>query len=158
MAQTDMETLYREYGEKVLGYLISRVNDRYLAEDLRSEVFLKICEKIDTFDPQKASVSTWIFTITRNTLTDAYRTRRIHEEIPEDLATESTVEEEVCTAETLDTLADALESLDERERDIIIMRYYSGKTLTEIAEKIGVSYSYIKILHNKALEALKERL
>ena len=51
-----------------------------------------------------------------------------------------------------------LEKLDERARDIIILRYYSGFKLTEIAEKLDISYSYVKLLHNNALENLKNYL
>lgn len=148
--------IYQEYQNKVLRYLQGKVNDSYLAEDLCADVFLKVYEKLDTFDETKASVSTWIFTIARNTLTDYFRTRRVHEEIPEDLSEGSSIEEDLCNDEQLETLADALQSLDERERDIIIFHYYNHITLTEIAEKIGISYAYVKVLHNKALSKMKK--
>lgn len=148
--------IYQQYQNKVLRYLQGKVNDSYLAEDLCADVFLKVYEKLDTFDETKASISTWIFTVARNTLTDYFRTRRVHEEIPEDLSEGSSIEEELCNNEQLETLADALQSLDERERDIIIFHYYSHITLTEIAEKIGISYAYVKVLHNKALSKMKK--
>lgn len=147
--------IYEEYGAKVLNYLLSRVNNRVLAEDLRSDVFLKIDEKLDTYDPQKSSLSTWIFTIVRHTLIDHYRTRRVMEEIPETMPAEDDVEESVCTGDHLETLAQALKQLDERERDIIILHYYSGQTLKSIAERLGISYAYVKLLHNKALAQMK---
>lgn len=147
--------IYSSYYKKELSYLNGKVNDSFLAEEICSDVFLKVFEKLDTFDETKASVSTWIFTITRNTLTDYFRTRRVFSEIPEDLPAESDIEEAYCQEEMLETLADALESLSERERDLIILHYYSGKTLKETAEQMGISYAYVKILHNKALAAMK---
>ncbi len=151
--------IYEKYYPKVLSYINGKVNKHHLAEDLCSDVFLKIYEKIDTFDEKKASVSTWIFTITRNTLTDYYRTRKISGgEIPEYLDDGISLEDEVCNDEMLDILADALEKLDERERDIIVFHYYSGKTLKEIADIIGISYSYTKLLHNNALSHMKKFL
>lgn len=147
--------LYENYHKKVLSYLNGKVMDLYLAEDICSEVFLKVYEKLDTFDDTKASLSTWIFTITRNTLTDYFRTRRVFSEIPEDLPVDSDIEEEYCRSEMLETLASALESLPERERDLIILHYYSGKTLKEVALYLDISYAYVKILHNKALAAIK---
>lgn len=147
--------IYGDYSKKVLSYLRGKVNDSFLAEELCSDVFMKVYEKLDTFDETKASISTWIFTITRNTLTDYFRTRRVFSEIPEDLPAESDIEENYCRTEMLETLADALEALPERERDLIILHYYSGKTLREIAEQLGISYSYVKILHNKALASMK---
>lgn len=149
--------IYQTYQPKVLSYINGKVNDYYLAEDLCSDIFMKIYEKIDTFDETKASVSTWIFTITRNTLTDYFRTRKISGgEIPETMSDDTSLEDDVCNEETLDTLADALEQLDERERDIVILHYYSGLTLKEISSKMGISYSYIKLLHNNALSRLQK--
>lgn len=148
--------LYNKYQKKVLSYLNGKVNNITLAEDLCADVFLKVYEKLDTFDEEKASISTWIFTITRNLLTDYFRTRKVYDEIPEELSDSSSIEENLCNEEMLDTLATALEKLDERERDIIIFHYYSGMTLTAIAERMGISYAYVKVLHNKALSNMKK--
>lgn len=148
--------LYIKYQKKVLSYLNGKVNNITLAEDLCADVFLKVYEKLDTFDEEKASISTWIFTITRNLLTDYFRTRKVYDEIPEELSDSSSIEENLCNEEMLDTLATALEKLDERERDIIIFHYYSGMTLTAIAERMGISYAYVKVLHNKALSNMKK--
>lgn len=149
--------IYTQYSVKVRGYIYNKVNDSFLAEDLCADVFLKVFEKIDSFDETKASISTWIFTITRNTLIDYYRTRKVSNEIPEDLASEDSIEEEVCNNEMLSALAAALEKLEERERDIIILHYYQGETLKVVGEKLGISYAYVKILHNKALAELKKK-
>ena len=148
--------IYQQYRNKVLRYFNGKLTDNYLAEDLCADVFLKVYEKLDTFDENKASFSTWIFTVARNTLTDYFRTRKIYEEVPENLPDGSSVEDEICNEEQLETLADALETLDERERDLIIFRYYSGMTLTAISERMGISYAYVKVLHNKALSQLKK--
>ena len=150
--------LYQEYHSKVLGFLRGKTGNVQLAEDLCSEVFIKIFDKIDAFDPDRASLSTWIFTITRNRLTDYFRTRRVFSEIPETMPDDSSVEEEICSRESLDALADALEKLNERLRDIIILRYYSGRTLKEIAERMNISYAYVKVLHNKGLAELRKNL
>lgn len=51
----------------------------------------------------------------------------------------------------LEMLATALERLEPRLRDIVVFRYYKGMKLTEIGQSMGISYAYIKVLHNKAL-------
>ncbi len=152
----DKEQLYIDYHSKVCGYMLSKLSNEQLAKDLAADVFIKIYEKLDSFDDSKASLSTWIFTIARNTLTDYFRTRKVLEEIPEAQADGSCIEDDICNAEMLETLADALEALDERERDIIIARFYKGKTLTEIAEQMCISYSYVKVLQNKAFDKMKK--
>lgn len=150
------ENIYRDYYDKVYGYICSNINNAATAEDLTADVFVKIYEKLDSFDEGKASLSTWIFTITRNKLTDYYRTRRVFTEIPETLDDGSSIEDDVCNAEMLEALADALETLEERERDIIILRFYKGMTLAEIAKQMDISYSYIKVLQNKAFGAIRD--
>lgn len=151
----DKDKIYRDYQGKVYGYILSKVNSPQDAEDIAADVFLKVYEKLDSFDESKASLSTWIYTITRNSLTDYFRIRKVFTEIPEIIEDDISVEEEICNAEMLETLADALESLDERERDIIILRFYTGKTLKEIAGNMGISYAYVKVLQSKALAVLK---
>lgn len=150
--------IYENYYQKVLRYIISKVNDTYLAEDLCSDIFLKIYEKYDSFDPGKASLSTWIYTIARNSLTDYYRSRRVFEEVPEDIESKESLEDDICSDETLNELAAALEKLDERAQNLIILRYYSNCTLKDIGQRLGISYAYVKILHNKALGELRKAL
>ena len=154
----DKEKIYRDYHGKVCGYIRSKINSAQDAEDLAADVFVKVFEKLDSFDESKASLSTWIYTITRNTLTDYFRTRRVFDEIPETLEDGTSVEDDVCHAAMLELLANALEILDKRERDIIILRYYSGRTLKEISAQMGLSYSYVKALQNKAFEKMKKYL
>ncbi|MCQ2423943.1 MAG: sigma-70 family RNA polymerase sigma factor [Clostridia bacterium] len=155
VTDTRKEEIYREYYKKVYGYILSKINNATNAEDLTADVFLKVFEKIDTFDETKASVSTWIYTITKNTLIDYYRTRRTFDEVPETEEDGSSVEDEVCNSEMLELLARGLEALDEREREIVVLRYSSGKTLREIAAQMGISYAYVKILQNKAFAHLR---
>ena len=67
------QEIYEEFYQKVLSYIRSRVGDAYTAEDLTSDVFFKCYKNIDRYDPEKAAVSTWVFTITNNTLKNHYR-------------------------------------------------------------------------------------
>lgn len=152
------EKIYEDYRQKVFSYILSKVQNSDLAEDLCQNVFLKIYEKADTFDETKASVSTWIYTIARNTLTDYYRTRRVTSEIPETIQSEQSTEDEVINGEMMERLADALSQMDERMRDVIILRFYDGKTLREIADNMGISYAYVKVIQNKAFAFLRSFL
>lgn len=64
-------------------------------------------------------------------------------------------EGDVCDAEMLKLLTKALEALDERERDIIVFRYYFNKQLKEIAAQTGILCAYVRVLHNRALQNLR---
>lgn len=152
----DTEKIYRDYHGRISGYIRSRISSEQDAEDIAANVFVKVFEKLDTFDESKASLSTWIYTITRNTMTDYFRSRKVFFEIPETIEDDYSVEEEICNAEMLEALANALETLDERERDIVILRFYSGRTLKEIAKMMNISYAYVKVLQNKAFVSIKK--
>mgnify|MGYP004444607617 FL=1 len=154
----DRERVYLDYRDKVRRYISGKVRNIHDIEDLTSDVFVKVYEKLEKFDGEKASVSTWVYTITRNTVIDFYRTNKTCEELPETLVSDDGVDENVIKEESLSELCDALESLDERSRDLIIFHYYKGLTLKEIAEKMSISYSYANLLHNNALAKLKDFL
>ena len=153
------EEIYIEYKDKVFGYVKNHVNSVEDAEDITSDIFVKIYSKLDTYDESKASISTWIYSMTSNTVIDFYRTNHIHSEIPEDLTDEgSSIEDEVLTGETLELLANGLEQLPEELRDIIILRYYKGLTLQEVSDVMKLSYGVTKLRHREALGKLKEFL
>lgn len=145
------EDLYQIYYPKVSGYIHGKVENHYDAEDLTSQVFLKVYQKLDTFDSAKASLSTWIYTITRNTVTDFFRARRISVPLEEYMLGEAPAPND----EALETLADALMTLKEKERDLIALHYYKGITLKEAAEKMQMSYINAKVIHKKALSSLR---
>ena len=138
-----------------MGYIAARVQRRADAEDLCADVFEKAFRKRDAFDESKASISTWIFTITRNTVIDYFRKTRPTEEPDENLASDDEVDEHLLSQETLSELATALNKLPEELQDIIVLMYYDGKPMTEVATMMGLSYGAIKLRHQKALSMLK---
>ena len=147
------DSLYREYRGKVAAYISSRVDSREDAEDLCQEVFMKVYSSAESYDSSRAGVSTWIFTITRNTVIDYLRAKKDTAELPAELADETTL-----TNKTFDALADAVCSLPQQQRDIIVLRYYNGLSLKEIAAMMGISYGMVKLRHKNALEFLRGRL
>ena len=157
----DAESIYLEYYPKVLQYLTNRMGNVHDAEDMAQTVFLKVYSKLDTFDAEKSSLSTWIFNITRNTLIDhqRYMSLRIHEEIPETMADDSPdMLDTLIMEQEQERLADALSSLTQEEQDLIILHYYNEYTLLKVAEVMRKPYGQIKRLHMKALQKLKFRL
>lgn len=156
MNTPEWENIYDLYSGKVMGYIAARVQRRADAEDLCADVFEKAFRKREAFDESKASISTWIFTITRNTVIDYFRKTRPTEELDENLASEEEIDEGLLTQETLSELAAALVKLPEELQDIIVLAYYDGKPLTEIAGLMRLSYGAVKLRHQKALVQLKK--
>ena len=155
MNAPEWEKIYDQYSGKVMGYIAARVQRRADAEDLCADVFEKVYRKSDAYDESKASISTWILTITRNTVIDYFRRTRPTEEPDENLASDEEVDEGILTQETLSELAGALTKLPDELQDIIVLMYYDGKPMTEIAALMGLSYGAVKLRHQKALGMLK---
>ncbi len=145
------EKIYAEYFEKVTGYIRSHIENDQDREDIASEVFLKVYAKLDSYDERKASLSTWIYIITKNTVIDYYKSRKSCDPLTESIA----AEEKRDMDSALDDLADALAQLGERERDLIILHYYSGYTLKSVADMMNISYIYAKVIHKNALNELR---
>lgn len=154
MTEKEKTKLYEDYHLKVRNFILSKVNNFPLAEDLTSEVFVKVYSNIEKFDSTKSSLSTWIFTITRRHLIDYYRTRKVNVELNENIAIE--IDESICTEDNLDCLKNGLKNLDQRLKDIIVLHYFKKMTLKDVAIKMGISYAYVKILHAKALISLRK--
>ncbi len=149
------EEVYKEYEVKVRTYVRSRVGNPYDVDDLCSEVFLNVMKGRASFSGEPKAVSSWIYMITKRTVAMFYRSHRQSFEIPEDMTDDTDIEGQMIDAESLDLLADALEKLEIRLRDIIILHYYNEKSLKDIAALMNMSYPNVKILHKKALNNLK---
>ena len=154
----DLEQIYTAYYRKVMGYISSRVRSHADAEDLCADVFEKIQRKLADYDQEKAAISTWVFTITRNTVIDFFRRSRPGDELDENMSDDTEVDENLLQNENLSELAQALRKLPQQMMDIIVLRYYDGKPLTEIATMMGLSYGAVKLRHQNALIMLREMM
>ncbi len=152
------EQLYREYHGKVYGYVYLRLRNHADAEDLTSDIFAKIVEKLDTFDPEKASYSTWIFTITKNRVISHFRQHRETEDIDElVIADDSDSPPDIAMMkERSAVLAEGLSQLSQKDRDIILARYYCEHSFREIGERLGMTEANARVAHARALKKLKE--
>ncbi len=158
MSAPELEQIYAAYSGKVMGYIMARVQHRADAEDLCADVFEKVFRRIDEYDQEKASLSTWIFTITRNTLIDHFRKSKPTEELDENLSDDTAVDASMLERETLGELAAALNQMPQELRDIVVLLYYDRKPMTEIAKLMHLSYGAVKLRHQKALTLLKRLL
>ena len=102
-------------------------------------------------------LSTWIYTIVHNTVVDYFRTHRQH--VSYDDAVNVGLLDLISTDSDYDVLleqlADTLQKLKEKERDLIVLHYYKGYTLKRVAEMMGMSYINAKVVHKKALSGLR---
>ena len=160
MNKTDvMEKIYLEYREKVFCYVRGKVASTQDAEDVTSEIFLKVLSSLDSYDEEKSTLSTWIYTITHNTVCNYYRERSKRALSIDENAlcsdTDDGVMSEIENEILKENLAIALETLTEREQDIIVLYYYHEIPLRDIAIKMGITYTNAKYIKHQAINKLK---
>ena len=160
MNKTDvMEKIHLEYREKVFRYVRGKVRNLADAEDVTSEIFLKVLSSLGSYDEEKATLSTWIYTITHNTVCNYYREQsRCALSLDENTLcydTDDGVVAEIENEILKENLAIALETLTEREQDIIVLYYYHEIPLRDIAIKMGITYTNAKFIKHQAISKLK---
>lgn len=160
----DAEALFRAYGDRVLSYARRRLGSEQDAEDVTAQVFLKVHEKRDTYDPGRGAASTWLYAITQNEVRGVLRRRSRGRDL-EDFdqwerlpAPGPAPEETLLSEERVNALAKALEALPERERDILLLRFYSGLTSKEVAARMGLSDANVRYLQSRAVGRLRSLL
>ena len=161
MNKQDCGFIYTQYRDKVFGFVRSKIYNQTEVEDIVQTVFLKVYGNLDKYDETKASLSTWIYTITRNTVCDYLKEKRDHpviELIENTVYSAEEPDDSLLNQEALEELACALEKLPQIERDVIILIYYHGKPKTEVAKILDITYGQLRYLHDKALSRLKETL
>ena len=161
MNKQDCGFIYTQYRDKVFGFVRSKIVNQTEAEDIVQTVFLKVYSNLDKYDETKASLSTWIYTITRNTVYDYLKEKRGHpvlELVDNTVDSAEEPDDSLLNQEALEELACALQKLPQNQRDIIILIYYHGKPKTEVAKILDITYGQHRYLHDKALSRLKETL
>jgi RNA polymerase sigma-70 factor (ECF subfamily) len=152
--------LFSYFAPRVKAFLIKSGANPGLAEECTQEVMATLWHKADLFDPSRAGVSTWIFTIARNKKIDALRKQRRPE--PEDLAWGPEAEPEAADVLELQqetkNLAKAITRLPEQQRDSIKRAYYGDLSHSEIAAETGLPLGTIKSRLRLALVKLRQTM
>jgi RNA polymerase sigma factor (sigma-70 family) len=152
--------LYEHFAPRVKGFLINSGADNSMAEECAQEVMVTLWHKAHLFDPSRASVATWIFTIARNRKIDILRKQRRPE--PEDLTWGPSEEPDQADVMALqqetEILSNALTSLPSAQRELIEQAYFGDMTHSEIAKKTGLPLGTIKSRIRLALERLRQTM
>ena len=148
--------VYDLYYNKVFGYVLNRVRSKADAEDITSDVFLKLLSKSDEFDLKRPGASTYIFRVTQTALADFFRKNKLVYLPLEEFADE--VDETEDLDELLESLNSALDTLTERELAIVILHYYHELSHKEIAGKMHLSYANVRQLCHVALKKLRKEM
>jgi len=152
--------LFDHFAPRIKAFLMRSGGDVTMAEECAQDVMATLWQKAHLFDPSRASVATWIFTIARNRKIDALRKSRRPE--PEDVLwgpdNEPDQADILALQQESDQLALAIAELPEKQKTLIEAAYFSDLSHSEIAEQTGLPLGTIKSRIRLALERLRHAM
>ena len=149
--------LYDNYSGALLGVVSAIVADQETARDVLQEVFANIWKKIESYDPAKGRLFTWMMNVARNAAIDKIRSRGYQDSLKNYAIPDA---ESNIGAATMPQLADTglkkvLTQLKEEHRVLIDMSYFQGYTHEEIAKILKIPLGTVKTRIRSALTHLR---
>jgi len=147
----DPELLLR----RVYAYVAYRIGPGPDAEDVTSETYARALRARDTYDPARGTPVAWLIGIARRCLAEALAARPLLSAERPDVADAGDLEERSIRRLSL---AAAVESLDEREQELIALRYGADLSARRIGEILGLRTNAVEVALHRALLRLRDRL
>ncbi len=158
--QAAFAELFQHFAPRIKAFLMKSGSDSTMAEECAQEVMATLWHKAHLFDPSRATVATWVFTIARNKRIDVLRKQRRPE--PEDLGwgpeAEPEQEDVIALQQETAQLRDALKALPEAQRQLIEKAYFGDLSHREIASQTGLPLGTIKSRIRLALDRLRHAM
>lgn len=146
------DALYREYGPRLRAFLRQLVGSAHAAEDLTQELFMQLWRRPEGFDPQRGTLSAYLFGMARHHAAEWWR-RRKPEDLGLDLSTDPRTEKNF---ERDSTIGDALGHLPEEQRALLWLREVEGQSYAELAEILKIPLGTVRSRLHAAREALRQ--
>ncbi len=154
--------LFTHFAPRLNAFLMRGGTDRVTAEELTQEVMLTVWRRAESFDPNQATLSTWVFTIARNKRIDGLRRQRRPELDPEDPALvpdgPAGAEETVSATQREAMLRAAMVDLPVEQAEMLRMAYFEDKAHSEIAAETGLPLGTVKSRLRLAIGHLRKNL
>ncbi len=156
------EYLYDNYSATLYGVIYKIVNSVEQAEDLTQEVFVRIWNKIDFYDPAKGRIYTWMLNLARNRAIDSLRSKSFKKsrktDFLENIVHPKGAEITSHTAVDHIGLDKVLETLDPKLLQLVHMMYFQGYTQAEISEELEIPLGTVKTRLRKAIMELRKKV
>jgi RNA polymerase sigma-70 factor (ECF subfamily) len=156
-----IQELYERYYTKIYNYAFLQMGDVHAAEDLASDVMLKMIESIRSYKFRGLPFGAWVFRIARNRLIDLHRRRKRRGEVDLSETIASTLANPQALAERAlerGQIQLALKHLTDEQRQVIVLKFIEGFDNRSIGKIMGRSEGAIKSLQHRALGALRRVL
>lgn len=155
----DIETLIRQYGNDVLRTAYLYVRDIHTAEDIFQDVFIKVSQKISTFEGN-SSIKTWIIRITINTCKDHLKSAWNRRVVPmvdyqEDRIISENDYDDVENKDSWELIRKSVMSLPDKYKDVVLCVYFQDMSISEAAKLLNLAEGTVKSRLSRARQKLK---
>lgn len=145
---------YEVAKSSVYGFALSIVKNAHEAEDIMQETFIKVYNSADTYQPQGKPMA-WVLTITRNLAYNKLRSVKHHEDIDEIHHMLADREDDPINSMVIE---EAMEILDDMDREIVLLHSMSGLKHREIAEILGIPLATCLSKYHRALKKMRREI
>jgi len=150
--------LYACYVGRITRYVYYRVTDHELAEDITSRIFLKMLEKMDTYQVGQSPIIAWLYRMAHNAVIDHYRMKKtllpLGDLRQSEVRHEDGIEEKLELQIKSQQLRAALQVLTEEQKSVLILKFIDGLSTREIALRLGKGQGAVRGLQMRALQRL----
>lgn len=153
------DVIYHRYIRSVFGLALRRLRDRERAEDAVQEMFAAVWRSAASYKPERGPAAPWLYAIARNAIVDRVRTRDEPPVEPPDIAVDEPGPAERAESAFVSwRVHRALETLPEREREVVELAYWSGLSQSEVASFLDIPLGTVKTRTRSALAHLADVL
>ncbi len=151
--------LYEDLLPKAFGFFMTRTSHRQTAEDLTQDIFLKLANKVDSFDETRGRFTVWFWQMARNMVIDFYRSKKetLFSSMSDD-AVEGLSSEEIPDVDSrlrYEKIRNFLKLLTEEEQELFELRYVAEMPYNEIAELLEKSEGALRVATLRIKEKIK---
>jgi RNA polymerase sigma-70 factor, ECF subfamily len=153
------EALYHRYIRPIFGLAMQRLRDRERAEDAVQEMFAAVWRSAASYRPERGPAAPWLYAVARNAVVDRLRSRNdVPMEPPDIVSDEPGPADHAESSWVSWRVHRALETLSEREREVVELAYWSGLSQSEIASFLDIPLGTVKTRTRSALAHLADVL
>ena len=156
------ERFYEENYFRLVRYLYGKTRNMQDAEDIAGDVFVYCFQNYDRFDPEKGTLMTWLYLVTNSRLKNHFRDRRPQSDFSEFeewlFSVEPDMDRTVYLEQLRSFIADQLESLPERQRQVVVLRYFKEQSFEEIARQLDTTPGNVRTMLSRTLSRMEEAM
>ncbi|HEY0259190.1 MAG TPA: sigma-70 family RNA polymerase sigma factor [Lacisediminihabitans sp.] len=150
-----LRALHDEHAPALWRYVVWLTGDRHFAEDVVQETLVRAWRRPQVLDQSGGSTRAWLFTVARNLVIDDRRSAHARHEIAAEQLPERASEDGTEAMFDAWVVSDALASISDDHRRVVVLSYYQGRSVAEISTELGIPEGTVKSRLHYALRALR---